>query len=63
MSASITTDVSNYGDRGYGDPSNTMKALTWQGKNSVKIGQSFLPTTISILCISRHFNFICLHNS
>ena len=40
MSASITTDVSNYEAPGYGDPSHTMKALIWQGKNSVKVGQS-----------------------
>ena len=40
MSASITTDVSNYEAQGYGDPSHKMKALTWQGKNSVKVGQS-----------------------
>lgn len=45
MSASITTDVSNYEGRGFGGQSHTMKALTWQGKNSVKVGQSF--------CISR----------
>jgi hypothetical protein len=51
MSTSITTDVSNYEARGHGDLSHTMKALTWQGKNSVKIGQSF--------CLSRpslHFD-------
>lgn len=41
MCASITTDVSNYGAHGYGDPSHSMKALTWQGKNSVKVGKSF----------------------
>jgi hypothetical protein len=41
MSTSITTDVSNYEAHGYGDLSHTMKALTWQGKNSVKLGQSF----------------------
>ena len=41
MSAPITTDVSNYGAQGYGDPDHTMKALTWQGKNSVKVGQLF----------------------
>lgn len=41
MSTSITTDVSNYEAREYGDLSHTMKALTWQGKNSVKVGQSF----------------------
>jgi hypothetical protein len=41
MSASITTDVSNYEAKGFGDSSHTMKALTWQGKNSVKVGQSF----------------------
>ncbi|KAJ6060304.1 uncharacterized protein N7446_001011 [Penicillium canescens] len=36
MSASITTDVSNYEVLGHGDLSHTMKALTWQGKNTVK---------------------------
>jgi hypothetical protein len=41
MSASITTDVSNYEVLGQGDLSHTMKALTWQGKNTVKVGQSF----------------------
>ena len=35
----LTTDVSNYADTGYGDPSLTMKALTWQGKNQVKLGK------------------------
>lgn len=49
MPASITTDISNYGDRGYGDPSQTMKALTWQGKNSVKVGQSFCPPRSSFV--------------
>lgn len=33
----VTTDISNYGDTGYGDPQETMKALTWQGKNQVKL--------------------------
>lgn len=49
MSASITTDVSNYGAKGYGDPSHKMKALTWQGKNSVKVGQSNLTITTFML--------------
>jgi hypothetical protein len=44
MSASITTDVSNYEAKGYGDPSHRMKALTWQGKNTVRVGQSFCPS-------------------
>lgn len=44
MSTSITTDVSNYGAQGYGDLSHSMKALTWQGKNSVKVGQSCCPS-------------------
>lgn len=43
MSTSITTDVSNYEAQGYGDLSHKMKALTWQGKNSVKVGQSLCP--------------------
>ena len=57
MSASITTDVSNYEARGYGDPSHTMKALTWQGKNTVKVGQS--------LCLSRpslHFDHLKINS-
>jgi hypothetical protein len=28
-------DVSNYNGEGLGDPTEKMKALTWQGKNSV----------------------------
>ncbi|KAJ5376681.1 hypothetical protein N7509_013567 [Penicillium cosmopolitanum] len=46
MSASITTNVSNYGARGYGDESHTMKALTWQGKNSVKVVETARPKII-----------------
>lgn len=34
----ITTDISNYSANDYGDPSHLMKALTWQGKYSVKVG-------------------------
>lgn len=50
---SITTDVSNYAAQGYGDLSHRMKALTWQGKNSVKVGQSLCPSRPSFgLCIS-----------
>jgi hypothetical protein len=33
----ITAHVSNY--EKYGDPSQTMKALTWQGNRTVKVGQ------------------------
>lgn len=33
----ITDNVSNYSS--YGESSQTMKALTWQGKKSVKVGQ------------------------
>jgi len=40
MPTTVTTDVSNYGAHGYGDTNQTMKALTWQGKNDVKVGQS-----------------------
>jgi len=47
MSASITTDVSNYGAQGYGDPSHKMKALTWQGKNSVKVVETATPKIIN----------------
>ncbi|KAJ5767631.1 hypothetical protein N7533_000214 [Penicillium manginii] len=46
MSTSITTDVSNYEAHGYGDPSHRMKALTWQGKNSVKVVETACPTII-----------------
>ncbi|CAI7594083.1 unnamed protein product [Penicillium pancosmium] len=46
MSTLITTDVSNYEAQGYGDPSRTMKALTWQGKNSVKVVETACPTII-----------------
>lgn len=38
----LTTDISNYGDTGYGDLSQTMKALTWQGKNQVKLGRCII---------------------
>lgn len=41
MPTTVTTDVSNYEAKGYGDLSQTMKALTFQGKDSVKVGQSF----------------------
>jgi hypothetical protein len=41
MPTTITTDVSNYGAPGAGDGSHTMKALTWQSKNSVKVGPSY----------------------
>ena len=51
MSTSVTTDVSNYEARGYGDLSHTMKALTWQGKNSVKVGQSFCLPHASIFLL------------
>ena len=52
MSTSITTDVSNYGAQGYGDLSHRMKALTWQGKNSVKVGQLFKSLeTIRFSCL------------
>jgi hypothetical protein len=63
MSTSITTDISNYAAQGHGDLSHSMKALTWQGKNSVKVGQSFFPLPPSfILCISTQLNLICLYH-
>lgn len=38
--ATITTDVSNPGQNDYGDQDGArMKALTWNGKNSVKLGE------------------------
>lgn len=44
MSLLITTDVSNYEAKGFGDPTQKMKALTWQAKDVVKLGQSlYLP--------------------
>ena len=57
MSASITTDVSNYEAREHGDLGHTMKALTWQGKNSVKVGQSFCLSRPSILTVLKHIDF------
>jgi sensor domain CHASE-containing protein len=33
----ITDDVPNYSS--HGESSQTMKALTWQGKTNVKVGQ------------------------
>ena len=63
MSASITTDVSNYGARGYGDPDHTMKALTWQGKNSVKVGQSFCLSRPSLFDCLKTYRFSCLYSS
>jgi hypothetical protein len=38
--APLTTDVSNFSQGDYGDSTQQMKALTWQGKNKVKIGKS-----------------------
>ncbi|CAL5869153.1 uncharacterized protein PFLUO_LOCUS3381 [Penicillium psychrofluorescens] len=46
MPTSVTTDVSNYEAKGYDDPSHTMKALTWQGKNSVKVVDTARPKII-----------------
>jgi hypothetical protein len=43
----ITEDVPNYSS--HGESSQTMKALTWQGKNNVKVGQSELYQSIQIL--------------
>lgn len=37
--AAVTTGVSNYSADDYGDPGHKMKALTWQGKNCVKVGK------------------------
>lgn len=44
----LTTDISNYADTGYGDPSQTMKALTWQAKDHVKLGK-YTPTQLIII--------------
>jgi|SRR5688572_16721967 hypothetical protein len=43
----ITTDISNYADTGYGDPHRTMKALTWQSANVVKLSKFCLRYSIS----------------
>ncbi|KAJ5904017.1 hypothetical protein N7504_006400 [Penicillium tannophilum] len=53
MPVTVTTDVSNYEAKGYGDLSRTMKALTWQGKDSVKLSQFSLHF---ILNISTYFD-------
>jgi hypothetical protein len=44
----ITTDVSNYSADDYGDPNQKMKALTWQGKNCVKVGEFYSRRMISM---------------
>ncbi|OBT40298.1 hypothetical protein VE00_09654 [Pseudogymnoascus sp. WSF 3629] len=44
--ASITTNVSNYEETGYGDPRRKMKALTWQAPNKVKLLETAGPTII-----------------
>ncbi|EAL87115.1 glutathione-dependent formaldehyde dehydrogenase [Aspergillus fumigatus] len=59
MSTSITTHVSNYGEK-HGDPSQTMKALTWQGNRTVKVetaipkiidpGDAIVKVTGSTIC-------------
>lgn len=37
--ATIITDITNYENKNFGDKSEAkMKALTWQGKNNVKLG-------------------------
>jgi hypothetical protein len=39
--ASVTTDVSNYGKKEYGEETGAkIKATIWNGKNSVKLGMS-----------------------
>lgn len=46
--ATTAQDVTNPGQdrQKYADPSGeTMLALTWQGKNTVKVGKSILPLT------------------
>jgi len=39
--AATAQDVTNPGNdrEKYGDPNETMKALTWEGKNTVKVGE------------------------
>ena len=49
--ATITEQhVSNYADKG--DDSQTMKALTWQGKNKVEVGTSTVYRLLSSLWFS-----------
>jgi hypothetical protein len=36
----ITTDVADYAADNYGDSTQSMKARTWQGNNTVKLGES-----------------------
>ena len=50
----LTTDISNYGDTGHGDPTQTMKALTWQGKNEVKLGKWIIEQLIDRLEVKRY---------
>ncbi|KAI9930837.1 hypothetical protein ASPWEDRAFT_109010 [Aspergillus wentii DTO 134E9] len=42
--ASITTDIANY--ESTGDPQHQMKALTWQGKNSIKLVETARPKIV-----------------
>lgn len=47
----IKQDVANYKGKGEGEPSETMKALTWQGKQKVQVRM--------LACISK--NVVVLH--
>lgn len=63
--ATITTDVSNPAQKDYGDQDGArMKALTWNGKNSVKLGGFsffFSPLfSFSFLCPGGFIPFACL---
>ncbi|GAD97631.1 glutathione-dependent formaldehyde dehydrogenase [Paecilomyces variotii No. 5] len=42
----ITTDISNYADTGHGDPHQSMKALTYQSNNRVKLVETARPTIV-----------------
>ncbi|OXV08061.1 hypothetical protein Egran_04172 [Elaphomyces granulatus] len=44
--ASIATDVSNYSKDKYGERAQKIKALTWQGKNSVKVVETAKPKVL-----------------
>lgn len=46
--AAVTTGITNYSADDYGDPSQKMKALTWQGKGCVKLGKFFQAFMISL---------------
>lgn len=56
----VTTDIGNYTDTGYADPHETMKALTWQGKNQVKVGKYLLSSGHLVLMKNDLLRLPCL---